>query len=378
MEALLIEAELIRLHQPEFNILLKDDKSPIYLVIENVRFPAVKLVRKGDLIHFKDALYTLGPFSSAYKLKQVLRIARKIFPWCDTAEKNPNKDLSNHKPCFYYHLDLCQGACIGKISSTEYQQMVDQLILFLKGKKKEVIKNMNLQMKQYANELQFEKANQIKQKLLLIEDVTSQRYKLKPDLILPALHDSKNLDSLDHLRRILLETKIISTQSLLARIEGFDVSNLIGQNASVSMVVFVDGEPKKSEYRLFNIKNLTTPNDYQMIKQAISRRSLHSEWQTANLIIVDGGKGQIRAALSAYLENRTQPPAIIGIAKKPDRLILPIIVDATNNQLKIEYQEISLPTDHPALHLVQQVRDESHRFARKQHLRIRKRSFFKQ
>lgn len=358
--------------------MLKDDKSPIYLVIENVRFPAVKLVRKGDLKKFNDVAHILGPFSSTYKLKQVLKIARKIFPWCDIAEKNLNRDLSNHKPCFYFHLDLCQGACIGKISSTEYQQMIDQLILFLKGKKREVIKKMHHQMQSYAEELQFEKANQIKQKLLLIEDVTSQRYKLKPDLILPALHDSKYLDSLDHLRRILIETKTISTQSLLTRIEGFDVSNLIGQNASVSMIVFIEGEPKKSEYRLFNIKNLTTSNDYQMIKQAISRRSQHPEWQTPDLIIVDGGKSQIRAAITAYKDNHIAPPSIIGIAKNPDRLVLPIDIHQDDNQLKIKYQAISLPTDHPALHLVQQVRDESHRFAKKQHLRIRKRSFFEQ
>lgn len=346
-------------------------------MIEKAEFPAVKLVRKGDLKNYKDLAHTLGPFGSSYKLKQVLKIARRIFPWCDVAEKNSKqKGSASQKPCFYYHLDLCPGACIGKISSKEYQQLINQLLLFLKGKKKEVIKRMHQQMQKFATELQFEEANKIKQKISLIEEVTSHRFKLKPDLILPALHESKAQDSLDHLRKILIDFKLISVQSLLQRIEGFDVSNLMGQNASVSMVVFVKGEPKKSEYRLFNIKDLNTPNDYQMMKQAISRRSKHSEWHTADLIIVDGGKGQIRAALSAYLKNKIQPPTIIGIAKKPDRLILPILVDTTNNQLKIEYQEISLPTDHPALHLAQQVRDESHRFAKKQHTKLKRNSVY--
>lgn len=346
-------------------------------MIEKNEFPAVKLVRKGDLINYKDLAHTLGPFSSSYKLKQVLKIARRIFPWCDIAEKNfKEKNSADQKPCFYYHLELCNGACIGKISSKEYQQIIIQLLLFLKGKKKEVIKKMHQQMQKFATELQFEEANKIKQKILLIEEVTSHRFKLKPDLILPTLHESRAQDSLDHLRKILIDFRLISTQSLLQRIEGFDVSNLMGQNASVSMVVFIEGEPKKSEYRLFNIKDLSTPNDYQMMKQAISRRSKHLEWQTPDLIIVDGGRGQIRAALSAYLENKTQPPTIIGIAKKPDRLILPILVNTTDNQFKIEYQEISLPTDHPALHLAQQVRDESHRFAKKQHTKLRQNSVY--
>ena len=335
------------------------------------------MVRKGDLINYKDLAHTLGPFSSSYKLKQVLKIARKIFPWCDVAEKNfKEKNSANQKPCFYYHLELCNGACIGKISPKEYQQIIIQLLLFLKGKKKEVIKKMHQQMQKFAAELQFEEANKIKQKILLIEEVTSHRFKLKPDLILPTLHESRAQDSLDHLRKILIDFRLISVQSLLQRIEGFDVSNLMGQNASVSMVVFIEGEPKKSEYRLFNVKDLSTPNDYQMMKQAISRRSKRLEWQTPDLIIVDGGRGQIRAALSAYLENKTQPPTIIGIAKKPDRLILPILVDTINDQLKIEYQELALPTDHPALHLAQQVRDESHRFAKKQHTKLRQNSVY--
>ncbi|KUK79012.1 MAG: Excinuclease ABC subunit C, partial [Microgenomates bacterium 39_7] len=290
---MLIEAELIRLHQPEYNILLKDDKSPIYLVVGKRAFPSVKLVRKKELLA-SEKKTALGPFSSAYKLKQVLKIARKIFPWCDLAEQrvkkgenNPQKILQTHqRPCFYYHLDLCPGACIGKISEDEYQKNLEQLLLFLKGEKKEVLLQMNKQMKQFADDLQFEKANRVKHKIALIQDVTSRQFRLKPDLILPALHDSASQDALDHLRRILIETGAISRLQKLERIEGYDVSNLMGENATVSMVVFLNGNPEKSEYRLFNIRDLNTPNDYQMMKQAISRRSQHPEWSNPNLILV--------------------------------------------------------------------------------------------
>jgi excinuclease ABC subunit C len=330
------------------------------------------LIRKRDLIKIANPGTVLGPFSSAYKLKQVLRIARKIFPWCDLAEKSRGK---TQQPCFYYHLDLCPGACIAQISAKDYQHNIKQLLLFLQGKKKEVITQLKEQMTTASNKLEFEQAAQLKQKIQLIEDVTHKRFKLKPDLILPALHDNMSQHALDHLRRILIETGAISSAQQLTRIEGYDVSNLQGEDAAVSMIVFLQGEPNKSEYRLFNIKQLTTPNDYQMLKEAFSRRSKHDEWDKPDLIVVDGGKGQIKAALFAWPET----PTVIGIAKKPDRLIIPLYqTDQVNNTaekvsgIKTRYKIITLPQDHPALHLIQQIRDESHRFARKQHIRLRR------
>jgi len=381
LEALLIEAELIRLHQPEYNILLKDDKSPIYLVIENKPYPAIKLVRKSDLNQFNHSATQLGPFGSAYKLKQVLRIARRIFPWCNEAEnrhqtKN-NSQKYQQKPCFYYHLDLCPGACINKISEKDYQQNISQLILFLKGKKKEVIKKLTKEMKRSSDQLQFEQAAKIKKKIELIQDVTSQQFRLKPDLILPALHDSKNQDALDQLRRIFLNLNLISADQKITRIEGFDVSNLMGKNAAVSMVVFTNSQADKGQYRLFNIKDLSTPNDYQMMKQAIKRRLRHPEWKIAELIIADGGKGQVRAALQAYKEVNVKTPLIIGIAKNPDRLVIPIKINDQLKPMNINWRVITFPSDHPALHLVQQVRDESHRFAKKQHTKLKRKQLLK-
>ncbi len=405
LEAILIEAELIRLHQPPYNVLLKDDKTPIYLHIKNVPFPAVKLIRKRDLVKSivpTQLGITLGPFSSSYKLKQVLKIARKIFPWCDEAEKKESRtgqSKNKSQACFHYHLDLCPGACIGLISKEKYQQNIEQLTLFLKGKTREVTSQLKTNMRSAAKKLEFEKAAKIKQQIELIREVTSKHFKLKPDLILPALHDSRPQHSLDHLRHILIETGIISSDNPLDRIEGYDVSNLQGKNAAVSMVVFEQGQPEKSQYRLFNIRQLNKPNDYQMLKQAIARRSKHAEWTTPNLVVVDGGKGQVRAALYGWhndyakIKNKTlqknskqtnhlitDSPTVIGIAKQPDRLIIPLYKvgkkSNANNKVKAQYQVITLPQDHPALHLIQQIRDESHRFAKKQHIRLRRKDMF--
>lgn len=392
LEALLIEAELIRLHQPQYNILLKDDKSPIYVHITPKPFSSLELIRKRDLNTKNYAGTVLGPYSSAYKLQQVLKTARKIFPWCDKAQSRikllSNKKtvgsldeavaqqaLSKHlQACFYYHLDLCPGACLGKISAKEYQENINQLVLFLRGRKKQVIKQLKTEMTRLADALKFEKAHQVKIKLELIEAVTSQQYQLKPDLILPALHDSAQQNALDHLRLILADHGLIPREYNLHRIEGFDVSNLMGQNASVSMIVFLNAEPDKKHYRLFNIRQLNTPNDTQMLKQAISRRQNHPEWGRPDLIVVDGGKGQIRATLSVW---KKQTP-IIGIVKNPDRIVLPIkhYLDKKTNRLKIEYKLVTLPADHPTLHLIQNIRDEAHRFAKKQHQRLRKKMFF--
>jgi excinuclease ABC subunit C len=380
MEALLIEAELIRLHQPEYNVLLKDDKSPIYVQITDDLFPQLNLVRKRDIIKRNLDGTILGPFHSAYKLRQVLKIARRIFPWCDKTAERIKKNLKPEQAykklktydqaCFYYHLDLCPGACVGKISPQNYADNINNLVLFLRGKKKTVLHNLEQKMQKLADELKFEQAAQVKHKIDLINDVTSKKYRLKPDLILPALHDNANRNALDHLRKILIDVTDLPRQYRLKRIEAYDVSNIMGQNAAVSMVCFNHGLPDKKNYRLFNIRGLDTPNDYQMLQEAIRRRQKHPEWGRPNLVVIDGGKGQIRAALTVW----DWAAPVIGIVKNPDRLVVPskIFTDKKTNRLKINYEILRLPDDHPTLHLIQQIRDESHRFAKKQHTKLRR------
>ncbi len=304
----------------------------------------------------------LGPFTSANKLKEVLSIARKIFRWCDEAGKT-NHDFK--KPCFYYQIQLCDGACIRTISQKNYQHKIKNLVLFLRGGKKTIIKILNTQMKKLADELKFEQAEKIKQQLQLIKVVTSKNYKLKPELILPNLSQTQNKNGLIHLYKILSNYSSLPKKYQFRRIEGYDVSNIAGKNASVSMVVFKNGLPDKKKYRLFNIKSLDTPNDCKMMGEALSRRQNHPEWSWPNLILVDGGKGQVQAALKIWKKNNL----IIGLAKNPDRIIIPIQAD------KISWQVLRLAKNHPALKLLQQIRDESHRFAKKQHIKLRQKNF---
>ena len=350
LEALLVEAELIRVHQPFFNIRLKDDKSPIYVVITDETFPQVLKKRKTDIVREKPQGTVLGPFQSGGKLNEVLKIARKIFPWCS----NPQ----GGRQCFYHHLDLCPGACIGEVSAEEYQENIQSLKLFLRGKKKTVVKELAEKMGRASAEQRFEKAQALKEKIELIEEVTRKQYRLSPNLVLPGFGMAQVQQGLVELQKILQTYTNFPKQKSLQRIEGYDVSNIQGTNAAVAMVVFSDGQPNNKEYRLFNVKTINTPNDYQMMKEAIARRQNHSEWDKPDLVVIDGGKGQVRAALSIWQWSNP----VIGIAKNPDRLIVP------TNQVgrKIDYAVIKLDRDHPALKLVQQVRNESHRFSKKQ------------
>ncbi len=328
LEALLIEAELIRLHQPKFNSLLKDDKTPLYIQITDEEFPRVLTVRKKDLDHKQLRGTILGPFPSAGKAKEVLGIARKIFPWCNQAR-------NKKKACFYYHLDQCPGVCVGQINHQEYQTQILDLIIFLKGQKKTVVKNLKQQLKSLVNEEKFEQAALVRDRIQLIEEVTQKKYPLKPTLVLPSLTSNDLSETLLHLQKILSTYLKIPKNYPLNRIEGYDVSNTSGKLASVSMVTFIDGQPATDEYRLFNIKTLDTPNDYGMLQEAITRRQNHPEWGKPDLTVIDGGRGQLRSSLSAW----HWPTPVISIVKNPDRILIPVQVQR-KPRLTIKYQTI--------------------------------------
>lgn len=373
LEALLIEAELINTHQPPFNIALKDDKSPLYILITNEVFPRVQMVRKRDVQRQQTPDGTLlGPFTSAWKVREVLKIARQVFPWC----ANPQAG----KACFYYHIQQCPGACVGEISQSDYQQNIQHLVKFLKGKKNDVIRDIQSDLKAAVVAEKYEQAARLRDSLSCITEVTKRNYFMRPNPMLPNLKINQAEESLILLRKLLRNHVEIPQNYSLARIEGYDVSNIQGTNAAVAMVTFIDGRSETDEYRLFNIKTLDTPNDYGMLQEALLRRQNHPEWGMPTLLVIDGGKGQLRAALSVW----HWPVPVISIAKKPDRIIIPVGQDLRTQttisegvkKTKFFYHEIKLPESHLALKVIQQIRDESHRFSKKQHQRRREKHLF--
>jgi excinuclease ABC subunit C len=380
LEAILTEAELIRRYQPAYNILLKDDKSPLYIHITDEKFPRVLRIRKKELNNQNPKGTILGPFPSAYRVREVLQIVRRIFPWCNEAGDrvyNPDSPVQM-KPCFFYHIDLCPGACYGKISPESYRENIYQLTRFLRGKTKAVTSDLKAQMTAAVAAEDFENAARLRDMLTSIEIVTKPTAILKPELTTPALTAQLEKDGLVYLQDILAEYMNVPRRYPLDRIEGYDVSNTMGTNPSVAMVTFTEGKPDKAEYRLFNIRSIHTPNDYQMMKEALARRQNHPEWGYPNLVVIDGGKGQVRAALSVW----TWGTPLIGIAKNPDRLIIPKInwnsrkKDEKPDLRKPDYHVLKLQENHPGLQLIQRIRNESHRFSKKQHTRRRLKSMF--
>ncbi|MFH0943455.1 MAG: GIY-YIG nuclease family protein [Candidatus Beckwithbacteria bacterium] len=338
-EALLLEAELIKTYQPKYNLLLKDDRSRLYLSFTQEVYPRLVFTRqKGDF----------GPFPSHRQLSAILKILRSIFLYCD----RPNQGY----PCFYFHLNLCSGACLNQISPTQYQETIKQLKLLFKGKKSLLIRQIKAKLKLAVKAKNYEQAiifrNQLNHLAVL------NQLKLQPDSPLPQLTADRLNEQLLQLRRLIKPFFKLSSNYPLTRIEAYDISNLQGKDPTGSMVVFQNGRPAPDQYRYFKIRSLSTPNDLKMLEEVLSRRVKHQEWGIPNLILIDGGKNQVKIAAKTIPWNIP----IIGLAKHPDHLCLP-------------EKSLNLLPKSPATHLLQHLRNESHRFAQKLHRRLRLKNF---
>lgn len=340
-DALLLEAELIKTYQPRFNILLKDDRSKLYLNFTKEIFPRILLSRKsGDF----------GPYPSSRQLTQILKILRPLFPYCDHPQSG--------KACFYYHLQLCPGACIGKISPDAYQQNINNLKLILKNKKTTLLRRLKQQLKLAVSKKEFESAAVCRDQISHLQ--TLAQVKFPSPSILPALTEDKLQEQILHLRHLLKKFISLPAGYPLTRIEAYDISSLQGSNPTGSMVVFINAQPAADQYRHFKIKSLTTPNDLGMLKEVLARRVKHQEWGIPNLILIDGGLNQVKTALAAIPWNIP----IVGLAKHPDRLIY-----LQGSTLKVIKHP--LPAHDPGTFLLQHLRDESHRFAKRLHTHLR-------
>ena len=325
IEALFLENDLIKKYQPKYNVKLKDDKSFLGIFINKEDWPRIIPARITQKLP-KGEFY--GPFPSAGQVREALQIIRKIFPFRVSCQP-----LSG-KACFEYHLGMCPGVCAGKLSKEEYQNVIRQIKLFLKGHKKQVIKNLEKEMKLAAKNLNYEKAAKIRDQIF----------------------------ALKHIQDVALikEEEIETASDIPFRIEAYDVSNISGAFAVGSMIVFTKGIIDKSQYRKFKIKTVPGANDIAMLKEILSRRLNHQEWPMPDLILIDGGRGQIYGAKDVLRARRLNIP-IVGIAKGPNRDKNEIITD---KNITIDKK------------LLLRVRDEAHRFAI-QYYRLRHRKGLK-
>lgn len=347
LEAIILEANYIKKFQPKYNVDLKDDKSWNYIIITNDEYPTVSTIREHELYvanvqivknvvsdkklqhlkHLQQFQHIFGLYPGL-KTKEMMSLLRKLF-YISTCESGKSK------PCFYRQLGQCLGVCTGEISPAEYKKkVIKPLVHFLSGKKKSLLKSLETEMKQASKQHEFEEAGRLRdqiRQLNRIQDVAL----LNKDFVENDLK-IKNLD-------------------LKIRVEGYDISNL-GETGKVgSMVVFVNGESNKSQYRKFKIKTVVGQSDVDCLGEVLERRLKHAEWPLPEVFLIDGGKPQVNRVVKILSDRKIVKP-IVGIAKGKERKKNDFMIanNTDKNFIKWVYNNKKL---------LIQVRDEAHRFA---------------
>jgi excinuclease ABC subunit C len=494
LEALILECNLIKKYRPRYNVRLKDDKRYPYIKISmQDDFPRIYTVRRMQ----NDGARYFGPYTSSRAVRQTMELLRKLFPYLTCKREITGND---RRPCLYYHINRCAGPCIGAVSREDYRALIQQIILFLEGRQERIIVDLQGQMEEAAQRLDFERAAALRDQIqalqlvierqkivfaarndedviafaredgqacvqvffirsgklvgreyfvltgtqdedsreimssfvkqfydkaasipstilvqhdideaLVIESWLRQKRGTKVALRVPrrgrgrelvqmvaenaaetltqlraewAADEAKQVTALDELQ------KYLQLAEAPTRIECYDISNIHGRAATGSMVVFVKGVPRKSDYRRFRIKTVHGADDYAMLQEVLrrrfkrvaesrqSRRTRDAQGGASSeegeqgeqevwgllpdLLIVDGGKGQLNAAVEVLAERSVEDVPAIGLAKKNEEVFLPG-----------RSKPVVLPRDSEALYLLQRVRDEAHRFAIGYHRRLR-------
>ncbi len=465
VEALILEANLIKKLKPRYNVNLKDDKSYPYIVITNEPYPRVFVTRQIR----RDGSRYFGPYTDVKNVRSALKTVRDIFMIrsCNFFIDDEVVTKRKIKVCLDYHIKKCEGPCEGLVSEAKYNAMIDQVAQLLKGKTETLIQMLREEMERLAGQMKFEEAAMLRDRIKGLEAYTEkqkavdldhidrdifafasedddacgvifkirdgkmigrqhyymgnveekpeaeiletllQQYYLEADYIPQEIFLSSQIEDTEAVQRwltekrgdavslihptegeqaklvrlsqsnakfLLAELKIqkmkradyvphavkslqrdLRLPKLPRRIECFDNSNIQGTDPVASMVVFVDGKPKKSEYRKFKIKSVTGPDDFASMKEIIERRYsrvLNEKLELPDLIMVDGGKGQLSSAVGVLRKLGLQDQPIIGLAKRLEEVFLPE---------KSEPEMV--PKSSSGLRLLQQVRDEAHRFA---------------
>ncbi len=474
VEALILENNLIKEHKPRYNVNLRDDKTYPFIRITNEDFPQVFITRKV----VRDGSEYFGPYTEVKNVRFVLRTLRQIFPIRSCKYRLTPEVIKQKKIdlCLDYYIKKCKGPCQGLQSKTDYQKMIDQVRKFLRGKTEELVKELEQQMQELAQKMEFEEAALVRDRLKalqkyrnsqkmvqgdfkdrdvfgvalqdkeacvvifkiregkiigkkhfylkhpiwkeepeILEEFLNQYYfsnqdipqeiflqtplefasgleewlrqqsKRKVRLLVPQKGEKRKLVQLAvknahylldelQLQKMKKEQTVHFTVTALHRdlnlpkppllIECFDISNIQGKDAVASMVCFENGKPKKSAYRRFKIRSKQSPDDFAMMREVVYRRYsrlLKEKQRLPDLIVIDGGKGQLSSALQILKQLGAENQPIIGLAKRLEEIFVP-----GEKESKI------LPKNSSSLKLLQQIRDEAHRFAITYHRQSRK------
>ncbi len=367
IEALVLEANQIKAHKPKYNILQRDDKSFLYLMITNEDYPRPLLMRGHELKKLginpfrpeltkkdkKQFLRVFGPYTSSKSHRTALDLVRRTIPWSDC---QPPEVTHKYRPCFNAQIGKCAGVCGGLVEKREYKKIIRRLTLFFDGKKKQLLRELKREMLRASVQLRFEQAGKLKRQIFSLDHIQ--------DVALVSREES-NLP--------YVETDTEGSINLNGRIEAYDISNISGAHAVGSMVVFEHGKPAKALYRKFKIKGVEGPNDVAMMEEVMRRRlrraQIHPKaWPLPEIMVIDGGKPPVNRVQKVLDEMGMNVP-IVGLAKGFDRKQDRMVYDRTNEEL--------LRVARRGKDLFQKARDEAHRFAIRYHRKLRSKNLLK-
>jgi excinuclease ABC subunit C len=344
--AMFTEARMIKDLRPKYNKYFKDGKSFPYLQIRTrEEYPRVEVTRKPRLRGVR--LY--GPFTSAKRLRQAVLILQKLFQFrtCALDIRSAEARWRWFRPCLLYNIRRCTAPCNFRVTREEYRRQIRKLIMVLEGKKQRLIGRLRRQMLAASERLDFEKAKRLRDEIAALEQLDMGgdcRTDVQPEVF--PIHPKKGLLGLK---------KVLGLESVPRTMEGIDIAHISGQDTVASVVTFLDGLPFKPGYRRFRIRSVEGIDDYASIREVISRRfrRLREEEDVfPQLLLIDGGKGQLHAALQAFEALGIKPPCLLALAKQHEEIYRPD-----------QAEPLILSRHSAALRLLQYVRDEAHRFA---------------
>lgn len=367
LEALILEAELVKRYHPKYNVVLKDDKSALHIVVRNemvkkggkkIKLPRVLIVRATDLKK-EDSVY--GPYPYGNVARYLLRSLRKMFRFRNCSSGKFQKYQSLGVPCFYGHIGLCSAPCTDSGSILDYRKDINRLKKVLEGRSPRLFKSLEKEMFNLSKQERYEEAAKKRDLLQKMRYVTRTFRDPGEYMDNPYLVEDLISQSLDE-----LVSNIPNLGKIPKRIECYDISNLFGKDATGAMVVAINGRVDKRESRRFRIRFKHTPDDYEMMREVLRRRFKREKsknknlkkWGLPDLLVVDGGKGQVSAVLEVIDEYKLDI-VVVGLSKRYETVVL------------ADFSEVTLPRSNQGLRLLQKLRDEAHRFAKRYHRQLR-------
>jgi excinuclease ABC subunit C len=355
VDALLLEARLVKDIQPRFNVDLKDDKTFPYLQIR-VRedFPRVEFTRTPR----RKGVKLYGPFTSAKSLRHAIQVLQRLFKFrtCTLDIKADDMRWRWFRPCILHSIHQCTAPCNFRVTKEEYRKQIRALRLVMEGKKAKLIAEMEREMEEASAALRYEKAARLRDEIESLQNL-GLRGDVKRD-VQPEVFPIDPKKGLHGLR------KLLGLSQLPRTIEGVDIAHLGGDDTVASLVNFIDGLPFKPNYRRYRIKSVEGVDDFASIREVVTRRfrrKMREEELFPDILLIDGGKGQLNAALEAFRFLHVDPPCLISLAKREEEIYRPGDVEP-----------LRLGRHSAALRLLQYVRDEAHRFAQHYHHILRR------